>query len=228
MGGPPATPCALPSPEEAGRYLETYKAYEQKPPDLLKERVEQDFLSRVSYAPPCPPIWGPGGPQKSPDTPPTPPPDDRLPDQRQVGEQDGRSEPPHHLWGESHVGDVPPSLGHAGDGDASPSPSPVPPTPPLAPHPPARPAVAGGRGGRLQGGPVPLPRRRAPEGECRGDEGTRGWGGGMWPLSPPLTPSPQIPRPNGSLMSCTSPSSRSPNERPPPKSPNFIIKGIDQ
>ncbi|KAM9591463.1 DNA excision repair protein ERCC-1-like, partial [Morphnus guianensis] len=33
------------SPEEAGRYLETYKAYEQKPPDLLKERVEQDFLS---------------------------------------------------------------------------------------------------------------------------------------------------------------------------------------
>ncbi|XP_069738642.1 DNA excision repair protein ERCC-1 isoform X6 [Phaenicophaeus curvirostris] len=34
------------SPEEAGRYLETYKSYEQKPPDLLKERVEQDFLSR--------------------------------------------------------------------------------------------------------------------------------------------------------------------------------------
>ncbi|XP_069631664.1 DNA excision repair protein ERCC-1-like [Haliaeetus albicilla] len=33
------------SPEEAGRYLETYKAYEQKPPDLLKEPVEQDFLS---------------------------------------------------------------------------------------------------------------------------------------------------------------------------------------
>ncbi|XP_069738640.1 DNA excision repair protein ERCC-1 isoform X4 [Phaenicophaeus curvirostris] len=36
------------SPEEAGRYLETYKSYEQKPPDLLKERVEQDFLSRMS------------------------------------------------------------------------------------------------------------------------------------------------------------------------------------
>ncbi|KFQ70774.1 DNA excision repair protein ERCC-1, partial [Phaethon lepturus] len=36
------------SPEEAGRYLETYKAYEQKPPDLLKERVEQDFLSRMT------------------------------------------------------------------------------------------------------------------------------------------------------------------------------------
>ncbi|XP_036261701.1 DNA excision repair protein ERCC-1, partial [Molothrus ater] len=36
------------SPEEAGRYLETFKSYEQKPPDLLKERVEQDFLSRVT------------------------------------------------------------------------------------------------------------------------------------------------------------------------------------
>uniref|UniRef100_A0A8D2NW98 DNA excision repair protein ERCC-1 n=1 Tax=Zosterops lateralis melanops TaxID=1220523 RepID=A0A8D2NW98_ZOSLA len=36
------------SPEEAGRYLETFKAYEQKPPDLLKERVEHDFLSRVT------------------------------------------------------------------------------------------------------------------------------------------------------------------------------------
>ncbi|MBN3276715.1 ERCC1 protein, partial [Polyodon spathula] len=36
------------SPEEAGRYLETYKSYEKKPADLLKERVEQDFLSRVT------------------------------------------------------------------------------------------------------------------------------------------------------------------------------------
>uniref|UniRef100_A0A8D0H063 ERCC excision repair 1, endonuclease non-catalytic subunit n=1 Tax=Sphenodon punctatus TaxID=8508 RepID=A0A8D0H063_SPHPU len=36
------------SPEEAGRYLETYKAYEQKPADLLKEKVDQDFLSRVT------------------------------------------------------------------------------------------------------------------------------------------------------------------------------------
>ncbi|KAM3656367.1 LOW QUALITY PROTEIN: DNA excision repair protein ERCC-1, partial [Ammospiza maritima maritima] len=36
------------SPEEAGRYLETFKSYEQKPPDLLKERVEHDFLSRVT------------------------------------------------------------------------------------------------------------------------------------------------------------------------------------
>ncbi|XP_060114383.1 DNA excision repair protein ERCC-1 [Heteronotia binoei] len=36
------------SPEEAGRYLETYKAYEQKPADLLKEKVEQNYLSRVT------------------------------------------------------------------------------------------------------------------------------------------------------------------------------------
>ncbi|OWK49904.1 DNA excision repair protein ERCC-1, partial [Lonchura striata] len=35
------------SAEEAGRYLETFKSYEQKPPDLLRERVEPDFLSRV-------------------------------------------------------------------------------------------------------------------------------------------------------------------------------------
>lgn len=33
--------------EEAGRYLETYKAYENKPPDLLMERVDSDFTSRV-------------------------------------------------------------------------------------------------------------------------------------------------------------------------------------
>ncbi|XP_017729766.1 PREDICTED: DNA excision repair protein ERCC-1 [Rhinopithecus bieti] len=37
-----------PSPEEAGRYLETYKAYEQKPADLLMEKLEQDFVSRVT------------------------------------------------------------------------------------------------------------------------------------------------------------------------------------
>ncbi|XP_039601893.1 DNA excision repair protein ERCC-1 [Polypterus senegalus] len=36
------------SPEEAGRYLETYKSYEKKPADLLMERVEQDFLSKVT------------------------------------------------------------------------------------------------------------------------------------------------------------------------------------
>uniref|UniRef100_A0A8B9VFP3 ERCC excision repair 1, endonuclease non-catalytic subunit n=1 Tax=Anas zonorhyncha TaxID=75864 RepID=A0A8B9VFP3_9AVES len=45
------------SPEEAGRYLETYKAYEQKPPDLLRERVEPGYMARVSLGhPPVP--WG--------------------------------------------------------------------------------------------------------------------------------------------------------------------------
>lgn len=41
----------LPSAEEAGRYLETYKAYEQKPADLLMEKLEQNFLSRVRLPP---------------------------------------------------------------------------------------------------------------------------------------------------------------------------------
>ncbi|KAM3861935.1 DNA excision repair protein ERCC-1 [Diretmus argenteus] len=36
------------SPEEAGRYLETYKAYEKKPADVLKEQVEKNYLSKVT------------------------------------------------------------------------------------------------------------------------------------------------------------------------------------
>ncbi|XP_076026047.1 DNA excision repair protein ERCC-1 [Genypterus blacodes] len=36
------------SPEEAGRYLETYKSFEKKPADLLKEQVERDYLSKVT------------------------------------------------------------------------------------------------------------------------------------------------------------------------------------
>uniref|UniRef100_A0A4W5L0V9 DNA excision repair protein ERCC-1 n=1 Tax=Hucho hucho TaxID=62062 RepID=A0A4W5L0V9_9TELE len=36
------------SPEEVGRYLETYKSYEKKPADLLKEHVEKDYLSKVT------------------------------------------------------------------------------------------------------------------------------------------------------------------------------------
>ncbi|XP_077107215.1 DNA excision repair protein ERCC-1 [Ranitomeya variabilis] len=36
------------SPEEAARYLETYKCYEQKPADVLKERTESDFMSRIT------------------------------------------------------------------------------------------------------------------------------------------------------------------------------------
>lgn len=39
--------CVFESPEEAGRYLETYKSYEKKPADLLKEQVEKDYLSKV-------------------------------------------------------------------------------------------------------------------------------------------------------------------------------------
>ena len=36
------------SPEEAARYLETYKAYEHKPAELLMERTDSDFTSQVS------------------------------------------------------------------------------------------------------------------------------------------------------------------------------------
>ncbi|XP_069779270.1 DNA excision repair protein ERCC-1 [Narcine bancroftii] len=36
------------SVEEAGRYLESYKIYENKPVDILKEKVEQDFLSKIT------------------------------------------------------------------------------------------------------------------------------------------------------------------------------------
>lgn len=36
------------SPEEAGRYLETYKSYEKKPADILKEQVEKNYLSKVT------------------------------------------------------------------------------------------------------------------------------------------------------------------------------------
>lgn len=39
--------CWFDSPEEAGRYLETYKSYEKKPADLLKEQVEKNYLSKV-------------------------------------------------------------------------------------------------------------------------------------------------------------------------------------
>ena len=35
------------SPEEAGRYLETYKVYENKPPDALLGQTEGDYLSKV-------------------------------------------------------------------------------------------------------------------------------------------------------------------------------------
>ena len=34
--------------EEAARYLETYKTYENKPPDMIMERIDSDSSSRVS------------------------------------------------------------------------------------------------------------------------------------------------------------------------------------
>lgn len=34
--------------EETARYLETYKMYENKPADMLKEKVEQDYISKVT------------------------------------------------------------------------------------------------------------------------------------------------------------------------------------
>ena len=37
-------PC---SPEEAARYLETYKTYEHKPAEVLMERKDSDFSSLV-------------------------------------------------------------------------------------------------------------------------------------------------------------------------------------
>lgn len=36
------------SPEEAGRYLETYKVYENKPPDALLGQTEGDYLSKLT------------------------------------------------------------------------------------------------------------------------------------------------------------------------------------
>lgn len=36
------------STEAAARYLETYKSYEDKPPDLIMEKTERDFIGRVT------------------------------------------------------------------------------------------------------------------------------------------------------------------------------------
>lgn len=36
------------SPEEAGRYIETLKAFEKKAPDIIKERVETDYVGRLN------------------------------------------------------------------------------------------------------------------------------------------------------------------------------------
>ena len=34
--------------EEAGKYVETYKSFEHRPPDAIKERVAEDFLSQAT------------------------------------------------------------------------------------------------------------------------------------------------------------------------------------
>ncbi|KAJ3090289.1 ssDNA endonuclease and repair protein rad10 [Quaeritorhiza haematococci] len=36
------------SQEEAGKYLETFKAFENKPPDMIMERVDNDYLSKLT------------------------------------------------------------------------------------------------------------------------------------------------------------------------------------
>jgi DNA excision repair protein ERCC-1 len=36
------------SPEEAGRYLETYKAFEHKTADLIRERVQDEYLAKMT------------------------------------------------------------------------------------------------------------------------------------------------------------------------------------
>lgn len=36
--------------EEAGAYIERYKAFEHKAPDLIKERVDDDYMSRLNSA----------------------------------------------------------------------------------------------------------------------------------------------------------------------------------
>lgn len=34
--------------EEGGKYLETYKSFETKPPDLIMEKTEGNFIARVN------------------------------------------------------------------------------------------------------------------------------------------------------------------------------------
>ncbi|KAI8344872.1 DNA excision repair protein ERCC-1-like protein [Choanephora cucurbitarum] len=36
------------SPEEAGRYLETFKALENRSPDLIREKVEDEFMAKIT------------------------------------------------------------------------------------------------------------------------------------------------------------------------------------
>jgi len=36
--------------QEVGRYLETYKQFERKPPDLIKERVDDSYMAHLTSA----------------------------------------------------------------------------------------------------------------------------------------------------------------------------------
>lgn len=47
---PPDCFSRLSSAQEAARYLETYKVYESKPADLLKEKIDNTYLARVCGA----------------------------------------------------------------------------------------------------------------------------------------------------------------------------------
>ncbi|KAJ8293292.1 DNA excision repair protein ERCC-1 [Rhodotorula toruloides] len=38
------------SAQEAGRYLETYKSFERKPPDLIRERVDDSYMAHMTSA----------------------------------------------------------------------------------------------------------------------------------------------------------------------------------
>lgn len=37
------------SAEELGRYLELYKSFERKGPELIKERTEKDYMSQLNH-----------------------------------------------------------------------------------------------------------------------------------------------------------------------------------
>ena len=43
-------PAGVLSGQECARYLETFKAYESKPADLIQGRADEDYLSRLNSA----------------------------------------------------------------------------------------------------------------------------------------------------------------------------------
>ncbi len=38
------------SEEDIAKYIETYKSFENKPPDLIKERVDDQYFDKVELA----------------------------------------------------------------------------------------------------------------------------------------------------------------------------------